>query len=47
MRKILITGASSGLGMEIAKYLSKNFHVIAVSRRFNLMKKNFKSFNNI
>ena len=47
MRKILITGASTGLGMEMSKYLSKNFYVIAVSRRFNLMKKNFKSFNNI
>ena len=39
MKKILITGVSSGLGEAIVNSLSKEFYIIGVARRMNMMKK--------
>ena len=45
---ILITGASSGIGLEYAKYFSgKNFKVALCARRKNILEKYFKKKNNI
>lgn len=47
MKKILITGVSSGLGEVIVNSLSKEFYIIGVARRINVMKKKFNKINNI
>ncbi len=45
---ILITGASSGIGLEYAKYFSKkNFILALCARRKKLLKKNFKNNKNV
>ena len=41
MKKILITGASSGFGKSLVNELSKDYFVIAVSRRLKKMKNIF------
>ena len=41
--KILITGASSGLGASIVNLLANRFHVIAVARRIDKMREQFNS----
>ncbi|MBA7588145.1 hypothetical protein ES708_30195 [subsurface metagenome] len=46
-KKLLITGASSGVGLSLAKYLSKRFHVIAIARRINKLKKIFLDNKNV
>lgn len=38
---ILITGASSGVGLSIARYLSGEYRVIAVARRMDRLRKEF------
>ena len=49
MKKILVTGASKGIGLEIAKkFLENNFQVFGVSRDSNkipIQDKNFSSFS--
>lgn len=41
-KKVLITGTSSGIGLNIAKYLaSKNFKVVGISRTVPKIKKNY------
>ena len=47
MENILITGGSSGVGSELAKYLSKTYNVIVLARRKEKMKNNFLNYNNI
>lgn len=43
MRKVLlVTGASSGVGLSLAQYLSERFEVIAVARRIDRMKDAFR-----
>lgn len=45
---ILITGASSGIGLEYAKYFSKkNYIVVVCARRKNILKKNFQNYENV
>ena len=42
MKKIIITGASKGIGKEIAiNLLKKNFKVIGISRSHSIKHKNF------
>lgn len=46
--KVLITGASSGMGLDMAKYLIKlGFDVIAVSKDKEKLDKVYKDYNNI
>ncbi|MBQ8192691.1 MAG: SDR family NAD(P)-dependent oxidoreductase [Bacilli bacterium] len=46
--KILITGASSGIGRDMAKYLtSYNFDLFLVSNDKDKLDKEFESFNNV
>ena len=41
-KTVLVTGASSGVGMSLARYLSKNgYSVIAAARRFEKMEEDF------
>jgi NAD(P)-dependent dehydrogenase (short-subunit alcohol dehydrogenase family) len=40
-RTLLITGASSGVGLSLARYLSDRFEVIAVARRLERMREAF------
>ena len=47
MQKVLISGASSGLGLELAKKLAKKYYIICYSRKKELLKKNFSKNNNI
>ena len=49
MKKIaLVTGASSGVGYSIAKYLLENdYLVIAGARRVDVMKKKFNDYQNV
>ena len=47
MKKILITGASSGFGKSLVNELSKDYFVIAVSRRLKKMKNIFSKKKNI
>lgn len=47
MKKLLITGISSGLGEAVVRSLSKKFYIIGVARRMSIMKKKFKNINNI
>jgi short-subunit dehydrogenase len=47
MKKILITGVSSGLGEAIVNSLSKEFYIIGVARRMNMMKKKFNKISNV
>ena len=49
MKKIaLVTGASSGVGYSIAKYLLENdYLVVAGARRVDVMKKKFNDYQNI
>lgn len=44
---LILTGASSGVGYEIARSLSRNFHIIALSRRIEKMKHSFCNNPNI
>src|SRR3954453_10562259 len=44
MRKVvLVTGASSGVGLSLAKYLSGRFEVVAVARRIDKLKEELRS----
>jgi NAD(P)-dependent dehydrogenase (short-subunit alcohol dehydrogenase family) len=43
----LVTGASSGVGREIALHLSKNFRVLAIARRIDRMKEEFRGIAEI
>ncbi len=45
--KILITGASSGVGLSLCRYLSGRFFVIAVARRIDKMRQEFSGNDNI
>ena len=47
MNNLLITGCSSGVGNMLARKLSNDYHVIAVARRVEKMKKEFKDIDNI
>ncbi len=47
MKKILITGASSGFGVSLVKSLSKDFFVIVGARRVGKMKDLYKGKKNI
>jgi NAD(P)-dependent dehydrogenase (short-subunit alcohol dehydrogenase family) len=47
MEKILITGASSGIGRSLAFHLSKRFHVLALARRADRMRDEFWEEKNI
>ena len=47
MKKILITGASSGFGKSLVNELSKDYFVIAVARRLTKMKNIFSNKKNI
>ena len=47
MKKILITGTSSGFGKSLLKNLSKDFFIIAVARRVKEIKKIYEKNNNI
>ncbi len=47
MDKILISGASSGLGLEICKKLSEDYYIICFSRKIELLKKYFDKKKNI
>ena len=47
MQKIIISGASSGFGLELTKELSKKYYIICFSRRYNLLKKNFSRNKNV
>lgn len=47
MDKILITGCSSGVGNMLARNLSEDYHVIAVARRIERMRKDFEDIENI
>jgi 3-oxoacyl-[acyl-carrier protein] reductase len=44
---ILITGASSGVGLSLSHYLSKRFHVIAIARRLDKMRKEFEGIEDV
>lgn len=44
---ILITGASSGVGLSLSHYLSEKFHVIAIARGLDNMRKEFKGNKDI
>lgn len=46
-KNILITGASSGVGLSLSHYLSIKFHVIAIARRLDNMKNEFEGNKNI
>jgi NADP-dependent 3-hydroxy acid dehydrogenase YdfG len=46
-RIAIVTGASSGVGAATAKLLSNDFHVIAVSRNIDKLKKIFDGYENI
>ncbi len=47
MKNILITGCSSGVGHMLAENLSDDYHVIAVARRLEKMRKEFGDVDNI
>ena len=47
MQKIIISGASSGLGYELSKKLSKNYYIICFARKLNILKKKFSTNKNI
>ena len=47
MKKIIITGASSGFGQSLVKELSKDYLVIAVARRLKKMQHIFANKKNI
>jgi NAD(P)-dependent dehydrogenase (short-subunit alcohol dehydrogenase family) len=40
-KKILITGASSGVGLSLARYLSQTYHVVAAARSYEKMMQEF------
>lgn len=44
---LLITGASSGVGQALTEYLSSRFMVIAMARRQERLKENFKNNDNV
>jgi 3-oxoacyl-[acyl-carrier protein] reductase len=48
MRKVvLVTGASSGVGLSLAKYLSSRYEVVAVARRVDKMKEELRGESGI
>ena len=47
MQKIVISGASSGLGLELARKLSKKYYIICFARNLNKLKKKFSSNKNV
>jgi 3-oxoacyl-[acyl-carrier protein] reductase len=47
MQKIVISGASSGLGLELAKRLSKKYYIICFARNLDKLKKKFSSNKNV
>ena len=47
MKTVVVTGASQGVGKAIAKTLSKEYKVIAISRSLNKMQEAFEGFENI
>ena len=48
MDKVIVTGASRGIGKTIAEVLSKNgYYVIAISRDIDSLNKNFKENDNV
>lgn len=47
MKKIIITGASSGVGKYLTEVLSNRFKVIAIARRVELMQEDFKNNPNV
>jgi len=44
---VLITGASSGVGLSLTHYLSKRFRVIAIARRIEKIKEEFENNPNV
>lgn len=47
MQKIVISGASSGLGLELTRRLSKKYYIICFARNLNKLKKKFSSNKNV
>jgi len=48
MRKVvLVTGASSGVGLSLAKYLSGRYEVVAVARRIDKMKDELRDHSKV
>lgn len=47
MKTVIVTGASKGVGEAIAKALSKEYEVIAISRNLNKMELAFEGLDNI
>ncbi len=46
-RRMLITGASSGVGRSLTHYFASSFEIIAVARRLTVMKGEFRSHENV
>ena len=47
MQKIIISGTSSGLGLELTKKLSKDNYIICFSRKINILRKKFSRNKNV
>ena len=47
MQKVIISGASSGLGFNLAKKLSKDHYIICFARKHNILKKYFSNNKNV
>jgi short-subunit dehydrogenase len=47
VKRMLITGASSGVGKIMTEYFSKDYHVIVAARRIDRLNKYFGKYDNI